>query len=227
MTRSFRQPSADDGLCWWQCDAVDAAAVHDLIGQIKPDVVFHLGGVVTAAPDLRLVAPTFHTLLASTVNLLTAVTDFGGTRVVLSASLEEPTGSVADTLLPEYRSAAAKLAAGAYARMFVKLYGTPVVSLRPFMAYGPGQNPTKIIPYTILALLRGDAPQLSSGERALDWVYVDDVIDAFLAACLPLGRRRPHAGTSGGEPPSGIRDVVDRLTRLVDPIHHALVRCPA
>ena len=146
--------------------------------------------------------PTFHTLLASTVNLLTAVTDVGGGRVVLSASLEEPTNGAADRLVPESPYAAAKLAAGAYARMFVKLYDTPVVSLRPFMAYGPGQNPMKIIPYTILSLLRGDAPQLSSGERALDWVYVEDVIDAFLAAASCSGVEAAR-WTSGGEPPSG------------------------
>lgn len=216
ISRSPRRSRDRDGLHWWQCDFVDPAAVHDLIGRLKPDVVFHFGGMVTAAPDLALVAPTFHTLLASTVNLLTAVTDVGGGRVVLSASLEEPTNGAADRLVPESPYAAAKLAAGAYARMFVKLYDTPVVSLRPFMAYGPGQNPTKIIPYTILSLLRGDAPQLSSGDRALDWVYVEDVIDAFLAAASRSGVEGRTLDLGWGTAVR-IRDVVDRVTRLVDP----------
>jgi UDP-glucose 4-epimerase len=87
VSRSPRRPPDRDGLHWWQCDFVDPAAVRDLIGRLEPDVVFHFGGMVTAAPDLALVAPTFHTLLASTVNLLTAVTDVGGGRVVLSAHL--------------------------------------------------------------------------------------------------------------------------------------------
>ncbi len=206
----------DDGLHWWHCNAVDAGATHDLVSRVKPDVVFHFGGMVTAAPDLRLVAPTFHSLLASTVNVLTAATDVGGCRVVLSASLEEPTEGTADTLVPASPYGAAKLAGGAYARMFVKLYGTRVVSLRPFMAYGPGQNPAKIVPYTILSLLRGEAPQLSSGDRALDWVYVDDVVDAFVGAASRPGVEGRTLDLGLGTAVR-IRDVVDRVVALVDP----------
>lgn len=216
VSRRPRQTDAREGLYWWQCDPIDAAAVHDLVGRLKPDVVFHFGGLVTAAPDLQLVMPTFHTLLASTVNILKAVTDVGGGRVVLAGSLEEPTSSGADALVPTSPYAAAKLAAGAYAKMFVLLYGTSVVSLRPFMAYGPGQDPMKIIPYTILSLLRGVAPELSSGERALDWVYVDDVIDAFVTAALRSDVEGRTLDVGWGTAVQ-IREVVNRLTRLVDP----------
>ena len=216
VSRTPHEHETADGLRWWQCDAVDAGAVHDLIGRLKPDVVFHFGGMVTAAPDVRLVAPTFHSLLTSTINVLTAATEIGGCRVVLSASLEEPTEGTADTLVPASPYGAAKLAGGAYARMFVELYGTPVVSLRPFMAYGPGQNPAKIVPYTILSLLRGEAPQLSSGDRALDWVYVDDVVDAFVAAVARPGveGRTLDLGLGTAVP---IRDVVARVVRMVAP----------
>ncbi len=100
--------------------------------------------------------------------------------------------------------------------MFVALYGTPVVSLRPFMAYGPGQNPAKVIPYTILSLLRGEAPQLSTGDRALDWVYVDDVIDAFVAAASRPGIEGRTLDLGLGSA-ARIRDVVERLVRLVAP----------
>jgi UDP-glucose 4-epimerase len=215
VSRTARHRGAGDGLRWWQCDTVDAAAIRELVTHVKPDVVYHLGGMVTAAPDLQLVAPTFHSLLTSTINVLTAVTEVGG-RVVLSASLEEPTGETADALVPTSPYGAAKLAAGAYARMFVQLYATPVVSLRPFMAYGPGQHPSKIVPYTILTLLRGAAPKLSSGDRRLDWVFVDDVIEAFVRAAWQPGieGRTLDLGSGTAVP---IRDVVDRVVRLVDP----------
>lgn len=215
VSRTARHRGAGDGMRWWQCDTVDAAAIRDLVTHVKPDVVYHLGGMVTAAPDLQLVAATFHSLLTSTINVLTAVTEVGG-RVVLSASLEEPTGETADALVPTSPYGAAKLAAGAYARMFVQLYATPVVSLRPFMAYGPGQHPSKFVPYTILSLLRGAAPKLSSGDRRLDWVYVDDVIEAFVRAAWQPGieGRTLDLGSGTAVP---IRDVVDRVARLVDP----------
>jgi nucleoside-diphosphate-sugar epimerase len=216
VSRTLRAPEAEDGVHWWQCDAVDAVAVHDLVSRVKPDVVFHFGGMVTAAPDVRLVLPTFHSLLTSTVNVLAAVTEVGRCRVILPASLEDPTGESADTLVPTSPYGAAKLAAGAYARMFVELYATNVVSLRPFMTFGPGQNRNKIIPYTILSLLRGETPQLSSGDRAVDWVFVDDVIDAFLEAAGRSGLEGQTLDVGRGEAVR-IRDVVQRLVRLVDP----------
>ena len=216
VSRTQRPEPTGDGSRWWQCDAADAAAVHELVSRIKPDVVFHFGGMVTAGPDLRLVAPTFHSLLTSTVNVLTAVAQVGDGRVVLSGSLEEPMAGAADALVPASPYAAAKLAAGAYARMFVKLYGTRVVTLRPYMTYGPGQNRRKIIPYTILSLLRREVPQLVRGDRALDWIYVDDVVEAFVQAAWRPGLEGLTLDVGMGTAVP-IRDVADRLVRLIAP----------
>ena len=65
--------------------------------------------------------------------------------------------------------------------MFFRLYGTPVVIVRPFMTYGPGQDIRKLIPHVIVSLLNGEAPKLSSGQQQFDWIYVDDVTDGFVA----------------------------------------------
>ena len=215
-SRADRSEDPDDRRRWWRCDPADAGAIGELVARVKPDVVFHLAGAVTAAPDLELVAPTFHGLLESTVNVLTAATAVGGCRVVLPASLEEPSHGTADTLVPLSPYAAAKFAAGAYARMFGALYRTPVVSLRIFMAYGPGQHPAKVVPNAILALLRGEAPRLSSGSRRLDWVYVDDAIDALVAAAdrPGLDGRTLDVGSGTGV---AIRDVIGRIVRLLGP----------
>jgi hypothetical protein len=43
--------------------------------------------------------------------------------------------------------------------------------------HGPAQpDLTKLVPYVRLAFMHGDSPQLSSGARLVDWVYVDDVV---------------------------------------------------
>jgi len=55
------------------------------------------------------------------------------------------------------------------------------------------------VPYVTVSLLRGVAPQLMSGERQVDWVYVDDVVDAFLAAMVApsaLGKSLDIGGVS-------------------------------
>jgi nucleoside-diphosphate-sugar epimerase len=155
--------------------------VQKLLGEIRPDVVFHLAGRVTAAPDLSLVFPTFCSLLMSTVNILVVAETVGCKRLVMTGSLTEPAAGVSEPI-PSSPYAAAKWTGSAYARMFHQLYGTPVVIVRPFMTYGPRQQMEKIIPHVISSLLQGDRPRLSSGKWVADWIYVDDVIDGFMLA---------------------------------------------
>jgi nucleoside-diphosphate-sugar epimerase len=99
--------------------------------------------------------------------------------------------------------------------MFSALWDVRVSVLRIAMVYGPAQpDVTKLVPYTTLALLRRDAPQLSSGTRLVDWVYVDDVVDALL--------RTAQADTAIGEVFDictgrlvSIRDTVELLASIV------------
>ena len=78
------------GLRWWQTDLADMTATRGLLTTVKPDVIYHLAGSVGASPARELVLPTFHSLLMSTVNLLTAVTEIGCRRLILTGSLTEP-----------------------------------------------------------------------------------------------------------------------------------------
>jgi UDP-glucose 4-epimerase len=214
-TSRFQRISDHARLRWWQCDLSDIGAVHEILGKIRPEVIYHLSGQVTAAPDLSLVFPTFHSLLQSTVNVLTVVTEMGCRRLVITGSLTEPEPGHIDAP-PSSPYAAAKWACNVYGRMFHKLYGTPVVILRPFMTYGPGQNTTKIIPYVILSLLQGKAPELSSGQWQVDWVYVDDMIDGFLAAAFQSGIVGCTIDLGSGTLLS-VHEVVNMLTNIIDP----------
>jgi UDP-glucose 4-epimerase len=202
-------------LRWWQSGLTEFGLVRELLEEIRPEVIFHLAGRVTAAPELGLVLPTFSSLLGSTVNVLAAATTVGCRRVVVTGSLTEPESGLLD-VVPSSPYATAKWAGAAYARMFHKLYRTPVVILRLFMTYGPGQHREKIIPYVIESLSRGRPPQLSSGRWKADWVYVDDVIDGFvLAAARPSIEGCTFDLGSGTL--TSTREVVRRLIALYGP----------
>ena len=129
---------------WHEADLEDLAVTRSLFTLLKPEVVYHLAGAVGANPDLGLVVPTFHSLLTSTVNVLVAASEAGCRRIVLTGSLTEPAG-IDGAATPHSPYAAAKWAASGYGRMFHELYGAPVVILRLFMTYGPGQAPSKLI----------------------------------------------------------------------------------
>jgi nucleoside-diphosphate-sugar epimerase len=98
---------------------------------------------------------------------------------VIVGSTEEPADV---TQAPGSPYGAAKAAASLYCRTFHELYRVPVVVVRPAMTYGPHQNDQKLLPYVIRCAVEGCAPELTSGTREADWIFVDDLIDGFMAA---------------------------------------------
>jgi UDP-glucose 4-epimerase len=183
---SRRDQGPAGGPFWWQADMADLAAARHVFAALKPDIVIHLAGLTGANTDSELVLPTYHSLATSTVNVLLQATEYGCRRVILVGSLNEPALRT-EIPIPGSPYAAAKWIGSTYGRMFHSLYRTPVVILRPFMAYGPAQAPNKLIPSTTLSFLRGEAPRLSSGFTRGDWVYIDDVVDAFIIAAATPG----------------------------------------
>jgi nucleoside-diphosphate-sugar epimerase len=199
---------------WWTNDVSDPEAARALVDDAKPDLIFHLSSHVSGSRDLSAVIPTVRANLLSTVNLLLAAAELGCSRFVLAGSLEEPDTEEPTPVSPY---AAAKFAGGAYARMFHRLHGVPVVLLRIFMVYGPGQkDETKLVPYVITSLLRGEAPGLSNGTRPVDWVYVDDVVQALLVSTSADSAVGETIDVGSGTL-TPVREVVDEIVRLMRP----------
>lgn len=201
---------------WWQCSLEDLNAVHTLLEVAKPDLIFHLASNSAGSRALDLVVPIFHSNLHTTVNLLTAATEVGCSRILLTGSMEEPDPSM-DWPVPSSPYAAAKLAAGVYGRMFRALYNSPVVILRVFMVYGPGQQDVKkLVPYVVLGLLKGEVPKISSGTRDVDWIYVDDVVEGFVAAVAAPGVEGSTLDLGTGRLVT-VRGVVEELVNIIRP----------
>lgn len=211
---SRRPRTSSDGVRWEAADLTEDAAVQGLVRRLRPDVVLHLASEVSGARDRDLVLPMLRANLLAAVNLMVACADAGCRRLVLAGSMEEPElGDPEAVAQSPY--AVSKWAALAYARLFHALYGLPIVHLRVFMVYGPGQRDLrKLVPYTTVSLLRGRSPKLSSGTRAVDWIYVDDVVDAFLRAAVAPGIEGASLDIGSGDLVTA-RALVIRLRDLV------------
>ncbi len=191
------------------------ADVKSCIREIAPNYVFHLASHVMGAPDLQHVLPAFQSNLASTVHVLTACAECGVAekRVILTGSLVEPPAGELETV-PSSPYAAAKWASSSYARMFYALYGLPTSIARVFMVYGPAQrDETKLVPYVVRSLLANTAPKITSGQRLIDWVYVADVVEGFLAIASAPGIEGQSVDLGSGQL-IATRDLVLKLVEL-------------
>lgn len=64
--------------------------------------------------------------------------------------------------------------------------------------------------------MRGEPPELSDGRRPVDWIYVDDVVEAFVIAASAPGVDGATVDVGTGRLTT-IRDVVEQLALLLDP----------
>jgi UDP-glucose 4-epimerase len=172
-------------------DVSDRPKLWTLLQEV--DVVYHLAARVSV-PESVLYPRDYNTVnVGGTVALMEAMRDVGVRRVVLASS-GAVYGDLADqplkeTVTPNPRSpyAVSKLAAEFYVRTIGGLWGIETVSLRIFNAYGPGQHlpashPPVVPHYLRQALRGGTLVAHGDGSQTRDYVYVDDVVSALVAA---------------------------------------------
>ena len=204
-----------DGVSGWTVDVRDAPRLEAACAAIEPEYVFHLAAQVSARHEIQQVRPMLEHNLLGTVNLLVSLAQerWKCERIVLAGSAEEPADEPRLAVVASPYTAA-KGCASLYARLFQQVYHLPIVAVRPLLTYGPRQEPTKLIPYTILKLLQGEPPLLSSGNRLCDFVYVTDVVRGLLHAALEPGVDGQTFDLGSGQP-RRIRGAVERIAQLV------------
>jgi UDP-glucose 4-epimerase len=178
-----------------EADITDSAAVADLLETRRPELVCHLA----AQMDVRrsVAEPVFDlgVNVAGTVNLLEAARATGVGRFAFASTGGAIYGEGAHRDLPLDESAEcrpdapygqSKHSAEGYLSLYGRLYGLSAIALRLGNVYGPRQDPhgeAGVVAIFCDALLGGSRPRVfGDGGQTRDYIYVDDVVEAFLAA---------------------------------------------
>jgi UDP-glucuronate 4-epimerase len=91
-----------------------------------------------------------------------------------------------------------KLACESLARAYTESFALEVVLLRYFTVYGPRQRPDMAFARIISALLNGHPfPVYGTGEQSRDFTFVDDAVEATIAA-MERGQRAMVYNVGGG-----------------------------
>jgi dolichol-phosphate mannosyltransferase len=172
-------------------DLLDGPEVARLVDRVRPDRIFHLAahGAYSWQRDPRLIATTN---ILGLVNLLEAAVATGVEAVVSAGSSSEygiKDHAALEDEPPEPNShyAVSKAAASLYCGFYARERGLRALTLRLYSVYGPYEEPNRLVPAIVTHALRGALPPLADPSTARDYVYVDDAVEAFLAAAGPAG----------------------------------------
>ena len=188
------------------------------------DCVYHLAARVLVAESILYPREYSAVNVGGTVSLMEAMRDVGVRRVVFISSGavygdqgEQPLREDAP-LNPHSPYAVSKLSAEYYVRTIGDLWSIETVCLRVFNAYGPGQNlPAShppVIPNFLRQAVRGGTLVMhSDGSQTRDYVFVDDVVNAMVAAATAPGVERLRINVGSGTETS-IRELANLVIQV-------------
>jgi UDP-glucose 4-epimerase len=167
-------------------DLADVAAWAPALAEFAPDAIVHLAwaGVENTARNSPL---QLGTNVSGTLALVDAAARAGAATFVGLGSqaeygrLEGRTDETHPTR-PTTLYGVAKLAAGLGSGIQAAEHGLRHAWLRLFSVYGPQDDGPWLIPSIVRALVAGETPALTAGTQRWDYLYVDDVAAAILAA---------------------------------------------
>jgi len=189
------------------------------------DCVFHLAARV-AVPESVLYPREYNDVnVGGTVSLTEAIRDAGVKRVVLASSATvygpQKVQPVRETHRPhpQVPYAVSKLAAEYYIFALGALYGLETVALRIFNAYGPGQRVppahAPVVPLFTRNILSGASVVVhGDGRQTRDFVYIDDVVDALVAAATAPNVNQTIINVGSGEETS-INTLINTLEKVI------------
>jgi UDP-glucose 4-epimerase len=185
------------------------------------ECVYHLAARVSVQESMRYPREYNAVNVGGTVSVLEAMRDVGVKRLVFVSSGaiygEQAQQPLHEMLTPNPLSpyAVSKLAAEQYVRTIGQLWNFETVCLRVFNAYGPRQQlpvtHPPVIPYFIQQTLGGGSLVAhGNGQQTRDFVYVDDVTNALVAAATAPDVDRCVINIG-----SGTETSINHLVRLI------------
>ena len=202
-----------------QCDLLDAAAVKALAVRVgRPDAMLYLAA--NGDPAASAERPRWD-LDSNTVAFVTTLEHCPADHVVYVSSgavYDGLKGAVtpATPVSPLLPYAISKLASEQYLRFFTERRQTvsSYVNVRFFGAYGPYEAPRKITTKWLTAIRDGQREFVirGNGQNLIDFMYVDDAVDGFLALTKAAGTRATVDFASGT--PVSVNEIVQAMARV-------------
>jgi len=201
-----------------EIDLSNTAAIRSLIPAIKPNIIYHLaayGGMPNELQSTMVYDVNFY----GTINLIQACKEIGFDCFINTGSSSEygmKQEPMDEAMAPEPLSdyGVAKAAATHYCQKEALFNKLPIYTIRPFSVYGDYELSTRLMPTIIVNALANKPITLSSKTHVRDFIYIHDLINAY----LKITERRPshaHIFNIGSGQQSTIADVVSQVQSIM------------
>jgi len=197
----------------------DLAGLSSLAADGRPEWIFHLAasGAYSWQQDLdRMVA----TNVTGTMNLVRACLGPGFEAFVNTGSSSEygykdhaPTER--EWVEPNSHYAVTKASATMFCRLTAQQQDVHIPTLRLYSVFGPWEEPNRLVPTLVVRGLDGTLPPLVDPDVARDYVFADDVSEAYVRVASTPGQERGAVYNVGSGVQTTLREIVDAARRVM------------
>ena len=152
---------------------------------IKPSYIFHLAGFVNPERDIENIGEAFSINFGGTKNLILALNEYDyqlfintGTSDVYGNNKAPFKETLRENPVSPY--SASKVASTYFCEMNANTYKKPIITVRPFLPYGPKQMTRRFLPSLIYSGILEKELLLTACEQTRDFIYIEDVAEAYI-----------------------------------------------
>jgi UDP-glucose 4-epimerase len=201
-------------------DITDTTAVTDIITTSQPEVIYHLAAQISVRHSVTDPQHDTTANVLGTLNIVTAATSVEA-RVIMASTGGAMYGDgvpmpTPETVLPQTQApyGISKYCAEQYLALYNRLHGGRHIALRLGNVYGPRQDPhgeAGVVAIFCGLIAQDKTPTIfDDGKQTRDYLYVADIVDAFLASTHYTGNESVfNIGTGSGTSVLELLDAVN------------------
>ena len=213
-----RQTISNHQISYASGDLQDPEFVEEVFRQFKPSVVIHAAWEGVLRKDRESSMQT--TILDILGNILKSAVKHNLETFIGIGSQDEygiHNKKIDESAWPKPLTmyGLTKLAIGLSSLQYAKEADLNFAWLRLFSSFGPGNHEDYLVPHTIISLINGRAPKLTSCEQLWDYLYVKDIPLLIEKIINHSGRFCDIYNLCSGKP-TRIRDVVNIIVNILD-----------
>lgn len=202
---------------WHQADLLDSGQVSELLSQVAPSHLLHFawytvpGRYWNSIENIRWVQ--------ASLALLRAFSQHGGRRAVMAGTCAEYDwkygycSEYVTPLVPTSLYGTCKHSLQAMLNAFTQQTGLSSAWGRIFFLYGPHEHPQKLVSSVISSLMHGEPARCTHGNQIRDYLYVQDVAEAFIA--LLRNKVQGPVNIASGHPIT-LKDIILKISKKMN-----------
>lgn len=202
----------------YECDLL-SPSLKDIIDKISPEYIFHCASYGTNQSEQN-INSTIDINIKGTLNLLEAIkrTQF---KLFVNTGSSSEYGTKNESmnenmrLDPDNVYGISKAASTLFCQQIAKKERLPIITLRLFSPYGYLEHKKRLVPSVILHSLDNSKINLSSPTNVRDFIFIEDVISAYIA-CMNSSFTAGDILNIGSGEQHTIQEVVDLILQITN-----------